>query len=103
LSALGTHSYRCPTALEPNQGTLKSGGSNLGRKWGELLATRSQVAAIAVSEGHTRRTDFFKGFEQLLELAKTLEEKAEKGELKTDVRINSRGFSSTSSPGQYPH
>jgi transitional endoplasmic reticulum ATPase len=46
--------------------------------------------------------DFFKGFEQLLELAKTLEEKAEKGELKTDVRINSRGFSSIPRQGNIP-
>ena len=37
--------------------------------------------------------DFFKGFEQLLELAKTLEEKAEKGELKTDIRVNTHRLS----------
>jgi transitional endoplasmic reticulum ATPase len=47
-------------------------------------------------------TDFFKGFEQLLELAKTLEEKAEKGELKTDVRVNARGFSSIPRQGNIP-
>jgi transitional endoplasmic reticulum ATPase len=35
--------------------------------------------------------DFFKGFEQLLELAKTLEEKAESGELKTNVQHGSLG------------
>jgi transitional endoplasmic reticulum ATPase len=39
-------------------------------------------------------SDLFKGFEQLLELAKALEEKAEKGELKTDIQINSRSLSS---------
>ncbi|MGB3492240.1 MAG: AAA family ATPase [Elainellaceae cyanobacterium] len=39
-------------------------------------------------------SDFFKGFEQLLELAKTLEEKAEKGELKTDVQFRSSHLSS---------
>jgi len=38
--------------------------------------------------------DLFKGFEQLLELAKTLEEKADRGELKTEFQINSRSFSS---------
>jgi transitional endoplasmic reticulum ATPase len=47
-------------------------------------------------------SDFFKGFEQLLELAKTLEEKAEKGELKTDIRINSRGLSSIPTQGNIP-
>lgn len=46
--------------------------------------------------------DFFKGFEQLLELAKTLEEKAEKGELKTDIRINSRTISSIPRQGNIP-
>lgn len=46
--------------------------------------------------------DFFKGFEQLLELAKTLEEKAEKGELKTDIRVNSRSFSSIPRQGNIP-
>ncbi|MDF5720746.1 MAG: AAA family ATPase [Rhizonema sp. PD37] len=34
--------------------------------------------------------DLFKGFEQLLELAKTLEEKIEKGEIKTDVQFSTR-------------
>ncbi|MGD1932578.1 MAG: AAA family ATPase [Leptolyngbyaceae cyanobacterium] len=47
--------------------------------------------------------DFFKGFEQLLELAKTLEEKAENGELKTDIRINSRGLSSIPRQGNMPN
>ncbi|MEB3356524.1 MAG: AAA family ATPase [Synechococcales bacterium] len=47
-------------------------------------------------------SDLFKGFEQLLELAKTLEEKAEKGELKTDVRINSRPLSSIPRQGNIP-
>ncbi|PSN20415.1 AAA family ATPase, partial [filamentous cyanobacterium CCP5] len=46
--------------------------------------------------------DFFKGFEQLLELAKTLEEKAEKGELKTDIRINSRTMSNIPRQGNIP-
>lgn len=46
--------------------------------------------------------DFFKGFEQLLELAKTLEEKAEKGELKTDIRINTRSMSSIPRQGNIP-
>jgi transitional endoplasmic reticulum ATPase len=46
--------------------------------------------------------DFFKGFEQLLELAKTLEEKAEKGELKTDIQINSRRLSSIPRTGNIP-
>jgi len=48
-------------------------------------------------------SDLFKGFEQLLELAKTLEEKAEKGELKTDVRINSRNFSNIPRQGNIPN
>ncbi|MGG6241067.1 AAA family ATPase [Nodosilinea sp. AN01ver1] len=47
-------------------------------------------------------TDFFKGFEQLLELAKTLEEKAENGELKTNVQVNARGFSSIPRQGNIP-
>lgn len=47
-------------------------------------------------------SDFFKGFEQLLELAKTLEEKAEKGELKTDIRISNRSFSSIPRRGNIP-
>ena len=47
--------------------------------------------------------DFFKGFEQLLELAKTLEEKAEKGELKTDIRINNRSFSNIPRQGNIPN
>ncbi len=48
-------------------------------------------------------SDLFKGFEQLLELAKTLEEKAEKGELKADVRINSRTMSSIPRQGNIPN
>jgi transitional endoplasmic reticulum ATPase len=47
-------------------------------------------------------SDLFKGFEQLLELAKTLEEKAEKGELKTDIRFNSRSMSSIPRQGNMP-
>ena len=47
-------------------------------------------------------SDLFKGFEQLLELAKTLEEKAEKGELKTDFQIHSRGLSSIPRQGNIP-
>ncbi|MGF1570263.1 MAG: AAA family ATPase [Nodosilinea sp.] len=46
--------------------------------------------------------DFFKGFEQLLELAKTLEEKAESGELKTNVQVNARGLSSIPRQGNIP-
>ncbi|MBE7381474.1 MAG: AAA family ATPase [Leptolyngbya sp. SIO1E4] len=46
--------------------------------------------------------DFFKGFEQLLELAKTLEEKAENGELKTDIRVHSRSFSNIPRQGNIP-
>ncbi|OLP16811.1 AAA family ATPase [Leptolyngbya sp. 'hensonii'] len=46
--------------------------------------------------------NLFKGFEQLLEIAKALEEKAEKGELKTDVHINSRSFSSIPQQGNIP-
>jgi transitional endoplasmic reticulum ATPase len=47
-------------------------------------------------------SDLFKGFEQLLELAKLLEEKAEKGELKADVQINRRPLSSIPRQGNIP-
>jgi transitional endoplasmic reticulum ATPase len=47
-------------------------------------------------------SDLFKGFEQLLEIAKVLEEKMEKGELKTDIQINSRSFSSIPRQGGMP-
>lgn len=47
-------------------------------------------------------SDLFKGFEQLLELAKLLEEKAEKGELKTNVQINSRPLSNIPRQGNIP-
>lgn len=47
-------------------------------------------------------SDLFKGFEQLLELAKALEEKAEKGELKTEFRVNTRGMSSIPRQGNIP-
>ncbi len=56
-------------------------------------------------------SDFFKGLEkltgfanleQLLELARTLEEKMEKGELKTDIHISSRSFSSIPRQGNIP-
>ncbi|HEY9654245.1 MAG TPA: AAA family ATPase, partial [Crinalium sp.] len=47
-------------------------------------------------------SDLFKGFEQLLELAKVLEEKAEKGELKTNFQINARSMSSIPRQGNIP-
>jgi len=47
-------------------------------------------------------SDLFKGFEQLLELAKALEEKAASGELKTDVQIHSRPLSSIPRQGNIP-
>lgn len=47
-------------------------------------------------------SDLFKGFEQLLELAKALEEKAEKGELKADVQINARSMSNIPRQGNIP-
>ncbi|MBD2355718.1 AAA family ATPase [Tolypothrix sp. FACHB-123] len=47
-------------------------------------------------------SELFKGFEQLLELVKTLEEKVEKGEIKTDVQINSRPMSSIPRYGNMP-
>ncbi|MDX2231215.1 MAG: AAA family ATPase [Leptolyngbyaceae cyanobacterium bins.349] len=47
-------------------------------------------------------SDLFKGFEQLLELAKALEEKAENGELKTEFRVSSRGMSSIPRQGNIP-
>lgn len=47
-------------------------------------------------------SDIFKGFEQLLEIAKALEEKMEKGELKADVQINSRRLSNMPRAGGMP-
>ncbi len=47
-------------------------------------------------------SDIFKGFEQLLEIAKALEEKMDKGELKTDVQINSHRLSSIPRSGGMP-
>jgi transitional endoplasmic reticulum ATPase len=47
-------------------------------------------------------SDMFKGFEQLLEIAKVLEEKMEKGELKADVQFNSRHLSSIPRSGGMP-
>ncbi|MEH1767087.1 AAA family ATPase [Nostoc sp.] len=47
-------------------------------------------------------SDLFKGFEQLIELVKTLEEKVEKGEIKTDFQINSRSMSNIPRSGNMP-
>ncbi|PSB17245.1 AAA family ATPase [filamentous cyanobacterium CCP2] len=47
-------------------------------------------------------SEIFKGLEQLLELAKALEEKAEKGELKADVQFHSRPLSSIPRQGNMP-
>ncbi len=47
-------------------------------------------------------SDLFKGFEQLLELAKTLEEKIEQGEIKADVQVNARNLSSIPRQGNIP-
>jgi transitional endoplasmic reticulum ATPase len=47
-------------------------------------------------------TDLFKGFEQLVELAKTLEEKIEKGEIKTEVQFSSRPLSNIPRSGGIP-
>ena len=47
-------------------------------------------------------SDLFKGFEQLLEIVKTLEEKAENGEIKTNVQFNSRPLSSIPRTGNIP-
>jgi transitional endoplasmic reticulum ATPase len=47
-------------------------------------------------------TELFKGFEQLVELAKTLEEKLEKGEIKTEVQFSSRPLSSIPRAGGIP-
>jgi len=44
--------------------------------------------------------DIFKGFEQLLELAKTLEEKVDKGEMKTEFTV--RSLSSIPHQGNIP-
>jgi transitional endoplasmic reticulum ATPase len=47
-------------------------------------------------------SNLFNGFEQLLELAKALEERMEKGEIKTDIQINSRSISSIPRQGNIP-
>ncbi len=47
-------------------------------------------------------SDLFKGFEQLLEIAKILEEKAEKGELKSSVEFKTRTFTSIPKDGNIP-
>jgi transitional endoplasmic reticulum ATPase len=47
-------------------------------------------------------SDLFKGFEQFIELVKTLEEKVENGEIKTDVQFNSRSLSSIPRNGNIP-
>jgi transitional endoplasmic reticulum ATPase len=56
----------------------------------------------ALSTLQKTMSELFKGFEQLLELAKLLEEKAEKGELKTNVQINARNLSSIPRQGNIP-
>ncbi|WP_338038726.1 ATP-binding protein [Neosynechococcus sphagnicola] len=43
-----------------------------------------------------------KGFEQLLEIARALEEKMEKGELRTDVQLGARNLSSIPRQGNIP-
>jgi transitional endoplasmic reticulum ATPase len=50
----------------------------------------------------TSMSEIFKGLEQLFELAKALEEKAEKGELKADVQFHSRTLSSIPRQGSMP-
>ena len=45
---------------------------------------------------------FFKGFEDLIELAKTLEEKVERGELETDIRVNTRPLTNIPRQGNIP-
>ena len=47
-------------------------------------------------------SDLFKGFEQFIELVKTLEEKVENGQIKTDVQFNSRSLSSIPRTGNIP-
>ncbi len=47
--------------------------------------------------------DIFRGFEQLLEIARVLEEKMESGELKTDIQVNSRNLSSIPRAGNIPN
>jgi transitional endoplasmic reticulum ATPase len=47
-------------------------------------------------------SDLFKGFEQFIELVKTLEEKIDSGEVKTDVQFNTRSVSSIPRTGNIP-
>lgn len=59
-------------------------------------------AGVGQPSSNHRMDNLFKGFEQLLEIAKALEEKAEKGELKTDIHFSSRGLSSIPRQGNIP-
>jgi transitional endoplasmic reticulum ATPase len=47
-------------------------------------------------------SDLFKGFEQLLELAKALEEKIEAGEIKADMQIRTRSINNIPRAGSIP-
>lgn len=47
-------------------------------------------------------SDLFKGFEQLVELAKVLEEKIDKGEIKTEMQFNTRPLSNIPRSGGIP-
>ena len=47
-------------------------------------------------------SNIFKGFEELLELAKTLEEKIQQGDIKTDIRINTGTLRSIPTQGNIP-
>jgi transitional endoplasmic reticulum ATPase len=47
-------------------------------------------------------SDFFKGFEQLVDFVNSLDEKIEKGELWADVQVNSRNMSSIPRQGNIP-
>ncbi|KAF3889428.1 MULTISPECIES: AAA family ATPase [Nostocales] len=47
-------------------------------------------------------SNFFKGFEDLLELAKTIEEKIQNGEIKADVQVSTRSLSNIPRAGSIP-
>ena len=47
-------------------------------------------------------SDLFKGFEQFIELVETLQEKVDKGEVKTEIQFNTRSLSSIPRSGNIP-
>jgi len=61
-----------------------------------------EIKSVEALRGSKVMSEMFKGFEDLLKLAQILEEKAAKGELKTEVQFSSRPFSSIPRSGNIP-